>query len=340
MGVRADPGGLDHQPAARVDGRTGDAVADADLDRDGLAGQHRGVHRRGALDHHTVGGDLLAGPDHEAVAHRELGDRDAHLLPPVAHHRPCPRALRARPLVAQHRHVLGAQLQQRLESSAGGALGAGLEVAARQDEGGDAGRRLQVDVGRAVTAGDGELEAVPHARHPGVAEEQRPQRPQERGAGAERDQGVHRRGAVPGVGPGGPVERPGRIGDDRGGQGQGQPLPVVELQRGHHRHRDHRHGEHQRGEQPLTQRGQFVRRLGLLLALLDGRGLGQRGGVAGGLDGGDQIGDLDAVLEGDLRLLGGVVDAGGDPVHPVELLLDAGRARGARHSADREFHLR
>ena len=42
---------------------------------------------------------------------------------------------------------------------------------------------------------------------------------------------------------------------------------------------------------------------------------------------------------GDAGLLGRVVDGGGDPVHPVELLLDAGRAGGAGHPADRELGL-
>ena len=39
----------------------------------------------------------------------------------------------------------------------------------------------------------------------------------------------------------------------------------------------------------------------------------------------------------DLGLLRGVVDRRADPVHPVELPLDAGRARRARHPADREL---
>ena len=42
---------------------------------------------------------------------------------------------------------------------------------------------------------------------------------------------------------------------------------------------------------------------------------------------------------GDLRLLGRVVHRGGDAVHAVELLLDAGRAGGAGHPADGELDL-
>src|SRR3712207_6880398 len=50
------------------------------------------------------------------------------------------------------------------------------------------------------------------------------------GEGAERDQCVHRRGAVAQVDPGGLVERPGTPHHDRSGQGQRQPLPELELQ--------------------------------------------------------------------------------------------------------------
>jgi hypothetical protein len=53
------------QPAARVDGGADDDVADRHLDRRGLAGEHGGVDGRTALDHLPVGGDLLAGLDHD-----------------------------------------------------------------------------------------------------------------------------------------------------------------------------------------------------------------------------------------------------------------------------------
>ena len=191
LGVGADPGGPDDQPAAGVDGRADDRVAGADLDRHGLAGEHGGVDRGGALLDHAVGGDLLARADHEPVADGELLDRDPLLG-----------------AVAQHRDVLGAQLEQRAQRGAGAALGAGLEVAAGQDEHGDPGGDLQVDVAGAAVALDREARTGGSSRLAGGAEEQRPQRPAERGERAERDQRVHGRRAVAQVGPGGPVERP------------------------------------------------------------------------------------------------------------------------------------
>ncbi len=324
LGVRADPRRLDDQPAARVQGRSGDRVAHADLDRDGLAGEHRRVDGRGALDDRAVGGDLLAGADQEAVPGPEPVDRDPLLT-----------------ALPQYGHVLGAQLQQGLQRGTGLALGAGLEVAPGEDEGGHPCRGLQVDVPGAVAAGDGQLEGVGHARSARAAEEQRPQRPQERRRRADRDQRVHGGRAVPRVGEGGLVERPGGVGDHGRRQGEGQPLPVLELQRRHHRHRDHGHRQHHGRDQPLPQGPQ---RVGGLTALRAGRGLGADrlgfpGRVPGGLDGGDQLRDRDVARVADLGLLRRVVDGGGDPLHPVELLLDPGGARGTGHAADGEFHL-
>ena len=131
LGVRADAGGADHQPPAGVDGGAGDGVAGADLDRHGLAGEHRGVDGGGARDDDAVGGDLLAGADDELVADRQLVERDAGL-----------------DAVAQHRDVLGAELEQGPQRRAGLALGALLEVAAGQQEHRDAGGDLEVDVRR------------------------------------------------------------------------------------------------------------------------------------------------------------------------------------------------
>ena len=78
----------------------------------------------------------------------------------------------------EHRHVLRAQLQQRLQRGAGAALGARLEVAPGEQERGDDAGRLEVDlVGALARVGD-DVERHPHVVHPGVAEEQRVQRPQ------------------------------------------------------------------------------------------------------------------------------------------------------------------
>ena len=72
----ADSGGLDHEVAVGVDGGTNDLVASGHLDGNGFAGDHRRVHGGVALDHRTVGGDLLAGSNGEAHAHLEGLDGD------------------------------------------------------------------------------------------------------------------------------------------------------------------------------------------------------------------------------------------------------------------------
>ena len=190
--------------------------------------------------------------------------------------------------VAQHGDVLGAQLEQGPQRRAGPPLGAGLEVAAGQDEGGDPGGGLEVDVAGAVGARDGELERVRHAGHAGGAEEQRVQRPAERGERAERDQGVHGGGAVPQVGPGGPVERPAAPDDDRRGQGERQPLPVgrTAAPGPSPSRRPARPARRRRAAAAAATRRRRPPPVAARPAASAG---GQRGGVAGLLDGGDQV---------------------------------------------------
>ncbi len=124
-----DPGGPHDEPSAGVHGRAGHRVARADLDRDRLAGEQAGVHRGRALLDHAVGGDLLAGPDHEPVADGQLLDRERATSTPSA----------------QHGDILGAEVEQGPQRGTGAPLGAGLEVPAEQDERGDAGGDLEVD---------------------------------------------------------------------------------------------------------------------------------------------------------------------------------------------------
>jgi hypothetical protein len=80
LGVCADAGGADEQAATGVDGGAGHRLAGTHLDRHRLAGEHGGVDGGGALLDHTVGGDLLAGPDHEPVPDDQLIAGDADLL--------------------------------------------------------------------------------------------------------------------------------------------------------------------------------------------------------------------------------------------------------------------
>ena len=96
LGVGSDAGGADDEPSAGVDGGADDGVTDADLDRDRLAGQHRGVDRgRAALD-------------------RRRRWRSSRRAGPRTCRRPtsCSVGIRSSDASAQHRHVLGAELEQ------------------------------------------------------------------------------------------------------------------------------------------------------------------------------------------------------------------------------------
>ena len=223
-GLFADPGRPDHKAAAGVDRRADHLVARTDLDRDRLAGDQRPVNRRSTALDDAVGRDLLARADDEAVAGGELLDRDLALAA----------------IGVEQGDVLGAEVEQRLQRRPGPPLGPRLEVAPGENEGGDDGGDLEVDLVAAGAALGDQLEGHLHPRHPGVAKEERVERPGERGQGAERDQRVHRRRAVLEVLPGGLVEGPTGPEHDRHRQLQREPLPVVELQRLDHRHRQHR----------------------------------------------------------------------------------------------------
>ena len=246
-----------------------------DLDRHGLAGQHRGVDGRGALDDRR----------RRWRSSRRGGRRSGRRRP--ARRPGCARSTPPR----RTGDLLGAELQQRPQRGAGLALGAGLEVAAGEDERGDPGGGLEVDVRGAVGAGDGQLEGVRHAGLAGGAEEQRAQRPAEGGERAERDQGVHGRGAVPQVGPGGPVERPAAPDDDRRGEGQREPLPVRRTAAPGPSPARRRARRAPARRAAAAQERRLAVRLGAsaLAACPGAAARGALGGVAGLLDGGDQV---------------------------------------------------
>ncbi len=77
--VRPDPGGLDNQTPALVDGGADHLVALALADGQGLAGEHRLVDRALARLDESVGRYPLARPDDESVAGDDLVYRDSLL---------------------------------------------------------------------------------------------------------------------------------------------------------------------------------------------------------------------------------------------------------------------
>ena len=233
--------------------------------------------------------------------------------------------------------VLGAELQQGLQGGAGAALGLGLEVAPGEQEGGDDAGGLQVDlVGALARLGD-DVEGHAHVVHAGVAEEQRVQRPQPRGQRARREISVsivaapclrlaqaalwngHAAHSTTGVT---------RFSDSHWKLSNCSAGIIASSSAGI----DSSSGE----DQAVAQRHGLVLLGGRVGA--GRRGGGQRGLVAGGLDGRHELlGGDGARVELDPGLLGGVVDRGGDAVELVELALDAVGARGAGHAGDRQL---
>ena len=187
-GVGADPRRLDHQASARVERRAGDGLPGCHLDRHALAGQQRAVDRREALANDAVGRDQLAGPHDEAVAGAQLGQRHAPL-----------------DAVREHGDILDARVREVAKRATGLTLRALLEVPAEEDEQRHSGRDLEVQV-------------LGHA-----GRDERHHRPAERGCDAERDQRVHRDGAMAQAAPRRAVDRPAAPQD--GGQRQRQRRP-------------------------------------------------------------------------------------------------------------------
>ena len=75
----ADPLGAHDEGAGAVDGAADDLVARRLLDRDRLAGDHRLVDRAPPLEDDAVDRHLLARPDPQAVAERDLLERHVSL---------------------------------------------------------------------------------------------------------------------------------------------------------------------------------------------------------------------------------------------------------------------
>ena len=280
-----------------------------DVERRALTREQRAVEGRAARGHDPVGGDPLAGPDDEQVPHPQLRDR-------------------REPLAAvggDERDVLRAELGQREQRGARAALGARLEESAGEQEGDDEGRRLEVD---AVVR---RRQAEPHRSAVATCAEEgdRDDRPAPGDQRAERDERVHRRGAVAQGRPGGVMERPAAPQDDRGRERESEPLPAAPGGPRRHPEHEHRHGERGGDDEARAQArgrvvagGRLVREPCLVADArdrLDERRRRQAGRV---------------VLDG--RPLGRVVDRGLHAVEPVQRALDPRRAGGAAHAVDRE----
>ena len=345
--VFADAGGPHDEATGHVERGADDGVAGADVDRHRLAGHERLVDGRlPALDR-PVGGDLPAWAYDEAVADHELGDGDEPLGA----------------IGGEHARLLGAETGEGGEGPAGPLLGPRFQVAPGEQEGDDGDRHLQVEVPAGPRPGGAPRQAHRHAVLARRAPEQGPRRPGERGEHADRHERVHRRAAVPGGAGGGAMERPGRPQRDGRGEGEGEPLPVVELERGDHRERDDRNAQDDGDDEPPAENrerhvgpvimsatvNEVLSRAGVRGAAVGcrrggrvgvgGRRRAYRGAVTGAFDGADeQVGRGRGRVEAHTRPFGGEVDGGIDAVDLVQAAFDAVGARCARHAGELEGH--
>ena len=295
--VPAHPGGLKDQEAPLVQGGAPNLAPRLLGHRQALAGEHGFIHAGGALHHHAVHRDLLAGAHQHQVAHADLIQRHFQVHAVPAH----PGAGRR-------------QGEEAADGLRGPAPGAGLQPAAQQDEGDDHQGGVVIDC-RGVAGGRhrGGKEGDPG----GIAVGRR---------GAQGHQGVHVGGAVPGGVPGAGEERGAGIEHHRGGEGQQDEVhgPVAQAQGVLHR-RDHagphRQAEDQGHQEAVAELPDFglgrARR-----ALLPGGALHFVAGLLDHCAEGLNIGGLGVIP--DLGLAGGQVDqgqfhprGGGEgPLHP------------------------
>ena len=159
---------------------------------------------------------------------------------------------------------------------------------------------------------------------------------------------------MPSVARGGAVEWPGCPHDDRGRQQELPPGIAADLgeARDHGQDEDgQREGRADGGppSQAALGRDVLVNVTCRVPVLVSRVAAGSARGRSGGRALGDDLGSVSGrthggedVLHGqrsvipDVRLLGGEVDARGDPLQLAELAFDAGRAGGARHTGDGE----
>ena len=324
-GVGADGGGPHREHPLAVDGGACHPVARPLVDGNGLAGEHRLVHRRRPVDHHPVDRHLLPGTDADEVAHPHPGHRHPVLAVGMGR--------------VEEGCVVRAERDQPGDGPGGPTLGPSLQPPAEDEEGHDEGGHVEVEVAAEEVVGARHLGRVAGGVVAGVGEEESRHRQAEGGQGADGDEGVHVGGAGPGADEGAAEERVAGPELDGDGEDGGRPPgpvgagpPVGE-------------GEHDQGEGPGDDGPAAPS--GLLRIVAGGVGDGL-GGVGGGHR-------LQAVADAGHRLRQSVdIDSGGvevdgcpaggevhprrlDALLPPEDPLDPGRARPTGHSGDVEL---
>ena len=169
--VGAHACGAEGKRASAIDRGSVDGIADGFLHGDGFAGERALVYGGGALEHHAVDGDGLAGAHAQDLAGKDTVDVHSGLGA----------------VIGNDGRGLGCQVDERLDSATGFGLAARLEVFAHGDERQDGAGALEVQ--------------VVHARHHGLVHLTRGQlvghdkhgieRPGDRRGGAHGNKGVH-----------------------------------------------------------------------------------------------------------------------------------------------------
>ncbi len=317
-GLLADARRPQDERAAAIEGRADHLVAGALLDRQALAGQHRLVNGRAALDHDAIDRHLVAGADAQQIARDHLRQRDVGFL-----------------AVADDARLRRGKPEQPRDRRAGIGPCPCLQVAAQKDEGDDHHGRFVVDLGlqpQALDAAGRESDQGGDDRAVAVGRR-----------GADGDQRVHVGAAMPRRRPGRAVELPPgpELHRRRQHEHRQEKAGVVEGERQEHRqHQRHADGEADAELQAhlpqitLTRRIDTVTRLVLRSGSLTDL-------VARARHGGAQVVARGrAGVEGNGGALGGQVDRGRlDPRHLQQRPLDPAHAGGAGHPANRQGDL-
>ena len=237
FGVSPDSRCLNDKSAARVDCCADHPVAGIHVHGNGFAGKHTEVNARRTGNHQTVGGDFFARSHNESVADNEARDGNARL--DAVTHQGCRGCAEAEESVERFCRTLFCTR---------------FDVTPGQDKDRNGSGNFEVDF-FARTAGCGKkLERHVHAGHASHSKKQGVERPPEGCENSHADESVHGRSTVPSVDPCGLVEWPCAPHCYGGGESEGEPLPVGELQHGNHRHEHNGHREHGRNDEALLER--------------------------------------------------------------------------------------
>ncbi len=211
---RADTSDAQNETPVRVDGRAGHTIVNRDVNRDGLAGEHRLIDRRCTLDNDAVGRDLLARTNDDEISHLQRVNRHEHLR-----------------AVEQDARLFRAELEQDTDCRAGPPAGACFEVAAEQDQRRGNARDLEVRV----------------TTEPAEQDDRRPQPGRDRPHG---DKRVHRRREVPCVHQCRAMELLAGPKHNRRRQRERKPAPMRKVRRRHRAHHDERRRQKHCANQP------------------------------------------------------------------------------------------